>query len=53
MTGRMFEGISPVRFAGETSRDPLAYRFYDPARVVGGKPLGKCLTQRLRKHEQG
>lgn len=32
-----------VRFEGENSRDPLAYRFYDASRVVGGKTLAEHL----------
>ena len=32
-----------VRFEGETSRNPLAYRYYDAARVVGDKTLAEHL----------
>lgn len=34
-----FPGIAPVRFEGPDSRNPLAFRHYDPAEVVAGKKM--------------
>jgi xylose isomerase len=34
-----FADIAPVRHAGPDSRNPLAYRWYDPDRVVAGKTM--------------
>lgn len=34
-----FEGIGPVRYEGPDSHTPLAFRFYDPGRIVAGKTL--------------
>jgi xylose isomerase len=39
MATGFFEGLSPVRHAGPTSTDPLAFRHYDPEAVVAGKRL--------------
>ncbi len=35
----LFSDLPPVRFEGPQSTNPLAYRHYDPARIVLGKPL--------------
>ena len=40
----IFEGIAPVRFEGEKSANPIAFRHYDPNRVV----LGKRMEDQLR-----
>ncbi|GGX42755.1 xylose isomerase [Saccharospirillum salsuginis] len=34
-----FEGIEPIRYEGPRSTNPLAFRHYDPERIVLGKPL--------------
>ena len=34
-----FKGIEPVPFKGPDSDDPLAFRFYEPDRIVLGKPM--------------
>jgi xylose isomerase len=34
-----FDGIDPVRFAGPHSDDDLAFRYYQPSRVVAGKTM--------------
>ncbi len=34
-----FKGIDPVPFKGPDSDDPLAFRFYEPDRIVLGKPM--------------
>jgi xylose isomerase len=39
-----FRGIDPVPFKGPDSDDPLAYRFYEPDRMV----LGKRMEDQLR-----
>ena len=40
----IFEGIAPIRHEGTASTNPLAFRHYDPDRVV----LGKRMTDHLR-----
>ncbi|HEY0476628.1 MAG TPA: xylose isomerase [Kofleriaceae bacterium] len=42
MTG-FFAEIPPIRYQGPDSVDPLAFRFYDPDRVVLGKPMAEHL----------
>lgn len=39
MTTGFFGTSNPIRFEGETSTNPLAYRFYNPDEVVMGKRL--------------
>ena len=39
----LFSDLPTVRYEGEGSTNPLAYRFYDPERVVLGKPLKEQL----------
>ena len=39
-----FKGIDPVPFKGPDSHDPLAFRFYEPDRLV----LGKSMREHLR-----
>ena len=34
-----FKGINKIPFEGKESDNPLAYKFYDPERVVAGKKL--------------
>ena len=38
-----FKGIGRIRYEGPDSRNPLAFRWYDEARVVGGKSLKEHL----------
>ena len=38
-----FESIEPIRYAGPESTDPLAFRWYDADRVVGGKTMAEHL----------
>jgi xylose isomerase len=40
----IFSHISPVRYGGTDSADPLSYRWYDKGRVV----LGKTMAEHLR-----
>ncbi len=37
----MTADIKTARFEGKTSRDPLAYRFYDASKSVGGKTVNR------------
>ncbi|MBV1703749.1 MAG: xylose isomerase [Hyphomicrobiales bacterium] len=43
MSSDFFAGIKPVRYAGPKSSDPLTYRHYDAARVVGGRTMAEWL----------
>jgi xylose isomerase len=43
MTKRFFGDIAPVRYEGPKSDNPFAFRHYDPARVVMGKPMAEHL----------
>jgi xylose isomerase len=43
MTDFFPEVAEPVRFAGPESDDPLAYRWYDPDRVVAGRTMAEHL----------
>jgi xylose isomerase len=38
-----FEGLDPIRHEGPESRNPLAFRWYDPERVVLGRPMREQL----------
>ena len=44
MSTGFFKDIAPIRFEGRESENPLAYRWYDPERVV----LGKRMEDHLR-----
>ncbi|MCW6510242.1 xylose isomerase [Lichenifustis flavocetrariae] len=39
----LFSDLPTVRYEGEGSTNPLAYRFYDPDKIVLGKPLKEHL----------
>lgn len=34
-----FPGIGPIRFEGRESDNPMAFKFYDPDRMVGGRTM--------------
>jgi xylose isomerase len=38
-----FPGIGKIKFEGKESRNPLAFRFYDENKVVGGKTMKEYL----------
>ncbi len=38
-TKEFFPGIGKIKFEGRDSRNPLAFRFYDPERIVMGKKM--------------
>ncbi|SDC40469.1 xylose isomerase [Niabella drilacis] len=42
-TTEYFKGIGQIKFEGQESDNPLAFRWYDEARVVAGKPLKEWL----------
>ena len=44
MAASYFSEIEPVRYGGPDTNNPLAYRWYDPKRVV----LGKTMEEHLR-----
>jgi xylose isomerase len=39
----IFQGLSKVHYAGPNSKDPLAFKFYDPDRVILGKTMREHL----------
>ncbi|TDI71632.1 MAG: xylose isomerase [Bacteroidetes bacterium] len=36
-----FNDIPPIQFEGPDSANPVAFRYYDPERVIAGKPLSE------------
>ncbi len=38
-----FNGINPVTYEGEASRNPLAFRHYNPSEMLGGKTMAEHL----------
>ena len=38
-----FEGVGKIQFEGPKSTNPLAFKYYDPERVVAGKPMKEHL----------
>lgn len=38
-----FEGIAKIKYEGENSTNPLAFKYYDPDRIVAGKPMKEHL----------
>lgn len=38
-----FKNIGKIKFEGESSNNPLAFKYYDPERVVSGKPMKEHL----------
>ena len=34
-----FKGIGKIPFEGKGSKNPLAFKYYDPEHVVGGKKM--------------
>ncbi len=43
MEKEYFKGIGKIAFEGPESKNPLAFRYYDPDRVVDGKPMKEHL----------
>lgn len=39
MSKEFFPGIGRIKFEGKDSKNPLAFRYYDPEKVVMGKPM--------------
>ncbi|WP_299671489.1 xylose isomerase [uncultured Polaribacter sp.] len=38
-TKEYFKGISKIKFEGKESDNPLAFKYYNPAQIVAGKPM--------------
>ena len=38
-----FKKIPAIRYEGPASQNPFAFRFYDPDRVILGKPMSEHL----------
>lgn len=43
MQSEYFKGIEKVRFEGPQSKNPLAFRYFEPERIVDGKPMKEHL----------
>src|SRR5277367_444747 len=43
MTDTVFSGFPTVTYEGESSNNPMAYRFYNPEQVIMGKPMAEHL----------
>ncbi|CAN5161308.1 xylose isomerase [soil metagenome] len=43
MAAEAFPDIPKIAFEGPTSKNPLAFKHYDPDELVGGKPMGEHL----------
>ncbi len=39
MAKEYFPGIGKIKFEGKESKNPMAFRYYDPEKVVKGKPM--------------
>ena len=44
-----FQGIAPVKFKGPATADPLAFRYYQPERLVMGKRMDEHLRHVRRR----
>ncbi|MFP4059088.1 MAG: xylose isomerase, partial [Bacteroidales bacterium] len=38
-----FPGIGKIKYEGKDSKNPLAYKFYDENKIIGGKPMKEIL----------
>ena len=47
-----FEGIAPIPFEGPESENPLAFRFYQPDRLVLGKRMEDILEDTAQLQRQ-
>jgi xylose isomerase len=43
MSSEIFKGIGQVQYEGPETKNPLAFRFFQPERIVGGKPMKEHL----------
>jgi xylose isomerase len=43
MKTEYFNGINKIEFEGKTSKNPLAFHYYDPERIIAGKPMKEHL----------
>ncbi|MBR2854205.1 MAG: xylose isomerase, partial [Clostridia bacterium] len=39
----IFRDIPKIRYEGSASKNPMAFRYYDPERIVMGKPMREHL----------
>lgn len=39
----IFENVKEIKFEGKDSKNPLSFKFYDPSRIVLGKPMKEWL----------
>ena len=42
-----FPGIDKIKFEGENSTNPLAFKYYDPNKIVAGKPMKEHLLKHI------
>ena len=52
MPDTIFSSFKTVAYEGPSSENPLSYRWYDPNRVVNGKPQGGVKTLSFQKGDQ-
>lgn len=43
MKNEFFKGIGQVKFEGKSSKNPLAFHYYEPERIIAGKPMKEHL----------
>ena len=43
MMSEFFTGISKIPFEGKASNNPMAFKYYNPDEVVGGKTMREQL----------
>lgn len=41
--GEFFKGIPKIKYEGPSSKNPFAFKYYDPERVIMGKPMKEHL----------
>ena len=39
----IFKDVPEIKYAGPASKDPFSFKFYDPGRIVLGKPMREHL----------
>jgi len=43
MKNEFFKGIDKIEFEGKTSKNPMAFHYYEPGKMVAGKPMKEHL----------
>ena len=46
MSKEYYKGIEKIQFEGRESDNPLAFKYYDPNRVVAGKTMKEHLKSK-------